>query len=336
MDSRTPSSSSLTWLDRLRDRFAANGEPDHHHGDEPRRRWVAVSTCLLIALLLWFFLTMQETYTTTFELPTQVVGLPDDTALVSLPPRTVRVQVSGEGFQLLQLRLDPSLIPINASQEYVDLDQVAPELPKGIVLENVSPRIFNLEKERRIVRLVPIRLEGSLETAPTHDLVAPPALEPDSVFVSGARSIVNSLEAWPTAPLDVEGLQDSLLVRVPLSDTLAGLVELSEAETTVRAVAQPFTEATREIDVIVTGVPSSQKVVALDPSTVRVRYRVPLGQYDRALDAEDFFATVSYDTIRSDTTGRVRPEINVPSGIVLRNVEMIPGQLGYYEVLVDE
>jgi hypothetical protein len=45
----------------------------------------------------------------------------------------------------------------------------------------------------------------------------------------------------------------------------------------------------------------------------------------------DFFATVSYDEIRQDTTGRVQPDLVLPENVVLRDVEMIPQTLGYYE-----
>lgn len=329
----TPSNGSA-FLERLRARLLP--QEQQYQEEEQRPRWIAISICLLISLLLWFTLTMQETYTAMIELPTRVVNLPEDLALVSLPPSTVRAQVRGAGFDLLRLRYNPTAVPIDATEDRVDLDVLAPELPNGVILEGVNPRVFNLQKDRRVIRHVPVELRGSITTPDTYDLLQRPTLTPDSVFVMGAHSIVDGLESWPTAPLEVNNLTDSLAVMVSLSDSLAGLVELSDRVVQVQAQASLFTEANREIEVLVTGVPSSQRVVALDPEVVRVRYRVPLSQYEASLTAPDFFATVSYEVIRADTTGRVRPELTLPTELTLRDVDMIPPLLGYYEVLVQE
>jgi hypothetical protein len=330
-----PPSQDASFLDRMRERFL-RGQTESHQ-DEPEQKWIAITVCILIALLLWFTLTMQESYTASFDLPTRIINLPNDTALTALPPSRVRVQVRGEGFQLLQLRYNPTAVPINASVDRVDLEAIGSQLPKGLILETVNPRQFDLRKEPRITRQIPIRLHGEIETPATYDLMSPPQLSPDSVVVSGARSIVNDLSAWPTEPFRVEALRDSLVDRVALKDTLDGLVRLEgTTTTTVTAVARPFTEGSREIDVEVTGVPTTERFVRLDPSTVRVRYRVPLSQYEAAQQVPDFFATVSYEQIRADTTGRIRPEVHLPEDMVLRDVSVLPPVLGYYEVLVDE
>lgn len=328
-------SDDASFLDRMRERFLR--DPTDSHSDEPEQKWIAITVCILIALLLWFTLTMQESYTASFDLPTRIVNLPADTALTELPPRRVRVQVRGEGFQLLQLRYNPTPVPINAAVDQVDLEAIGTQLPKGLELQNVSPRQFDLRKEPRITRQIPIRLDSRIVTPETYDLMAPPQLSPDSVVVSGARSIVERLSTWPTEPLTVEALRDSLVTRVALKDTLDGLVQLvSTSSTRVTAVSRPFTEGSREIDVEVTGVPTTQRVVRLDPSTVKVRYRVPLAQYEAAQQAPDFFATVAYEEIRADTTGRIRPEVHLPNDLTLRDVAVIPPVLGYFEVLVDE
>ena len=52
--------------------------------------------------------------------------------------------------------------------------------------------------------------------------------------------------------------------------------------------------------------------------------------------AEDFYATVSYTVIRADTTGRVRPQINYPEGIPLRNRSFSPSTLRYYVSQIEQ
>ena len=295
-----------------------------------------ITVCILISILLWFIFSMQETHTILLELPTEIRNLPPDEALTVLPPRTVRVQVQGEGIQLLRIYYNRPVIPVDASAEEVSFEDVAAELMSNVQLESVIPRTFVVRKEPRVSRTVPIEPRIEIRTPPAYDLLGPIRLRPDSVAVSGAASIIENLRAWPTEHRVFENVRDTLRVVVALADTLTGLVLREFNEVTVEAVVEEFTEGEREIKVLVPGAPLGEEYVQLSPPSIRVRYLVPLSQYDAARHAEDFFATVPYDEIRSDTTGRVRPRLHLPEGLDLREVTFTPLTLHYFNVLTDE
>lgn len=324
---------------RLRNRSSSNGRDDRSFDDRPRRKGLVITVCILISVVLWFTLTMRETYSIEVEMPTEVVNLPPDEALVALPPRTVDVQVEGEGFQLLRLFYDLPPIPINAATDEVNLDNAVytvPALSQGVSVTSMTPSGVVLRKGPRVTRKVPVRLHVDVQMPSTHDLTDSLRVVPDSVEVSGAASIVDSLKAWPTVRRTFEDVRDSLDVLIPLADTLRGLVERSADVVRLVAHVEPFTEGLRDVDVIVRSAPSGGETVTLEQPTVRVRYRVPLSQYARSQETPELFATVSYEAIRADNTGRVRPELHVPPGLLLRDVEIEPSTLSYYTVLVDE
>lgn len=299
--------------------------------EQPQRRGMAVTMAIVVSSVLWFTFTMRETHSKILQMPTEVVNLPEDRSLSQLPPENVRVQIVGDGWSLLRLRLSPPTIPVNASQQEVSVRDAIPELPKNVDIQSVSPTTLSLWTERRMTRKVPVRLRARIVTPATHDLISQPSLMPDSVEVTGGASVVGGLEAWPTVDTRYRNVRDTLQVRIALSDTLAGLVQKNVEAITLRAVSSQFTEGSREIDVTVQGQPSTQTLVSLEPASIRVRYRVLFSQYQEAHEAMDFFATVSYDEIRRDTTGRIRPHLHLPDDIVLRDIEMIPHTLGYYE-----
>ena len=295
------------------------------------RRTVEIALAILLSMLLWFTFTMRETHTRTIELPLEVVNIPEDQALSQYPPETVRVQAVGEGWTLLRLGLRSPVVPVSAAQSQVQIADVVSEFLPEVQVQSVTPAVANLFKERRVVRILPIRANITLETPATYDLLAPPEAFPDSVAVAGAASIVNGLTEWPTVAQTFQAVRDTFEVRLALVDTLGGLVEKNVEDVMLRAISQEFTEDTREIVVTVQGQPSTRQLVSLEPSAVEVRYRVMLSQYQDAQRAMDFFATVSWDDIRRDTTGYVEPHLEVPDGIVLRDVEMIPRRLAYYQ-----
>lgn len=304
----------------------------------PRRKGLLIALCVAVSTTVWFLFSLQRTYTTNLSFPTVVQNVPPTQALASRPPGEVGVQVQGSGLDLIQLRAQPISITLDASNQVVFLDPAQFDLPGNVVLQSISQRTIQLDTDTLISRRIPIQLESDIVVPSTHDFIDYPRLEPDSVVVSGAASLINTLSYWPTEVYREQDLRDSLRVTLALRDSLGDLVALSINETTLNAEVSAFTQATREIDVAVQGAPStlSQKVVTLDPSTITVRYRVPFAQYNTAQQTTDFYATVSYDAILADTTGRIQPRLHLPANIILRDIEQVPSTLRYYNVLIDD
>lgn len=304
---------------------------DRNEEANSNRRTVEIALAILFSTLLWFTFTMRETHTRTIELPVEVVNVPEEQALSQYPPETVHVQAAGEGWTLLRLGLSSPVVPVDASQSQVQIIDAVSEFLPEVQVQSVEPAVANLFKERRIARMIPVRANATFETPAAYDLLAPPEAFPDSVEVAGAVSVVSGLTEWPTVTQTFQGVRDTFEVRMALADTLSGLVERNVEDVLLRAISREFTEDTREIVVTVQGQPSTRQLVSLEPSAVVVRYRVMLSQYEDARRAMDFFATVSWDDIRRDTTGYVEPHLEAPDGIELRDVEMIPQRLAYYQ-----
>ncbi len=304
--------------------------------EQSRHAGLVATLCVLGALLIWFLLTMSDRHTAEIEVPTEIISLPPGEALIAPPPATVRVEVEGEGFELLQLFFDQPTIAIPATSNEVDLNDVLPRLPGGVTRRSVTPRYLYLQTDRRVSQRVPVSLRATFDLPSTYALAGPVRYFPDSVTVTGAARVVEALRAWPTQARRYTNLRDTLRAEVPLSDTLAGYVTVSGDVVAFEVPVAEFTGAEREIDVRLRGVPSNERVVSLAPRTVRVRFRVLLSQYREAMNAADFFATVSYDDIRQDNTGRLRPAINLPEGLVIQDVEVTPPTVGYYNVLAGQ
>lgn len=326
-----------TFWERVNNLFSKSSRPGDDLEEQPRHKGFLIAMCVLFSVLLWFFSSMGETYTKVIEMEARIDHIPENEAFTSLPPPRVLAQVEGEGLKLLQLYYKPPRIVIDASEGRVNLrEAVLRQLPPGVVLERVNPSEITLQKEERIRRKVPVEPRVSISWPPTHDLVHPPIVYPDSVEVSGARSIVESLTDWPTVYFEKHDVRDTLVVMLPLADSLDGLVELGLREVQYTAVVEEFTEGSREVEVFVTEVPSNHHTVSLDPPFVEVFFRVPLSQYQQAMKARGFFASVSYDRIREDTTGFVAPHIELPEGILFRDVYVKPAEVRYYDLLIDE
>ena len=322
---------SVFW-ERLNNIFSLSRKEAHDEGEQPEHRGFVITMCIVFSVILWFFSSMSESYTKSFDISTSVENLADNEAFVTLPPASVNVMVKGDGLQLLQLYYNPPNIVIDANLSQLSVQAaVERRLPQNMMVERTIPAILSLQKEARQTKKVPIQARAEISWPATHDIIQDIWVLPDSVELSGAQSILDNITHWPTAFYENDDVKDTLDVVVQLADTLQGLVSLNITETRLSAVTAQFTEGSRDLDVRLQDIPSMQETLTLDPPIIEVKFRVPLAQYQMAQDASDFLASVSYDALRDDTTGFIVPELILPQGIWLRDVVM-----RYYDVLIDE
>lgn len=322
------------FLERLRSLFRTD-DPDRRE-DDPHRG-SAITVCVLLSLVLWLSLTLQEQRMVTVAFPVVVSEVPDEQALTERPPSSVDVQLQGTGMDLLRLVFNPPTVSVTAGAEPINVG-AALNIPRtsDARVRSVTPQVIDVGLEPRVQRRVPVRLRLNAQLASAYELIEPPMVTPDTVAVSGATSVVTPIASWPTDSLTLEDVRDTVRTTVPLRDTLAGLVDRGADAVQVSVRAGKFAEETREVKVEVTGVPAGQDLVALQPSTIRIRYRVLFDQLFASRRSSEFFATVSYSQIRSDTTGYVTPRIHVPSDLVIRDPEPIPARLQYYTFLSED
>jgi YbbR domain-containing protein len=292
---------------------------------------------VLLSVVLWLSLTLQEQRTVSVAFPVEVEGIAEGQALTERPPSTVQVQLQGTGMDLLRIAFNPPTLRVQAGGEKLNVEE-AINLPSAndARVESIQPRVVDVQLEPRVERTLPIRSRLAINPASTYELIEPPSLDPDSVTVAGAESVVSSMESWPTDSLTLENVQDTLRREIPLRDTLSGLVERSTDRVTAVVRTGRFAEENREVTVEVTGVPAGQDLITLEPSTITIRYRVLFEQLFESRRSSEFFATVSYSRIRTDTTGYVEPQIHVPSDLVIRDPEPIPPRVRYYTFLSGE
>jgi len=289
-----------------------------------------------LSALLWLAFSLGRPTTVTLDLQAKVVNLPNNEALRVPAPDTVEYVLSGEAISILPVYYNRPIVAIDAALDEVDFEAGVVAFPVDVRVEAANPRRYFPQREQRVSAVVPIQLRASLDLPSTHAFVLRPQVQPDSVRISGARSVIESIDRWPTERIEIRDVHDSVRVNVPLSDTLGSIVSISRSYTTLIARAAEFTRGEREIDVRLVGSPTNRPVATLDPNRIRVSFRVRVEDYNTAMESADFYAVVPFDAIRGDTTGRVRPIVNFPSGILVSDVTLTPPTLRYFNVLYDQ
>lgn len=328
--SKTDSKSVVSHIVAAARQLSVSRDPDP--GRDDSSRWIAVVLCVVASMLIWFMISMRESYSVVRDFPTTVVNIPEDRALRTPPPSAVRVQIEGRGWQLLKLVTSTQAIRLDASSPVVDLFRATAEsLPPDVRPQSVSPPEVRLSMEDKVSRRVAITVDANVVTIPPYDLVRPVRAIPESVYVSGAASIVAGIRSWPTVRFERENVNESFTASVRLAGDR--LIDVDVSAVVIQAEVAEFTENRRLLEVRVTDAPPAASRFQLMPDKVSVRYTVPLAQFESSVVSDSFYATVPYHVIVEDTTGRVEPQVKFPKTLALKDLVVETPRLQYYVIL---
>jgi YbbR domain-containing protein len=273
---------------------------------------LVIVSSYIIAIGLWVMVNLDNEFNLNLKLNLNTGTIAEGLALVSPLPASVDVSVTGVGWNLLNFYNSPPEIPVNLADEYVDMtDQVASIIAgyQNINLVRVQPSILNVNVEQRISKRVPVELRLDLDFESQFNLVGRPTVRPDSITVSGAISLVESITSWPTKALRAEKVRESINSLVDL-EAPPEVITINIASVNVNARVSEYTEGELRLPLRIRGLPRGREVV-FNPSTITVRYDVPIDQYQSTQDTTPFGVFVDYDDLVNTTNGLITPDVEL-------------------------
>ena len=177
---------------------------------------------LLLALLVYLNVYLDRPAQMTISFPLLVQDLGDSLSLSGPVPGAVQAQVRGSGKQLLRIRVTEP--PIKVSLDGIGVGrferQVSiADLPlagyEGVEVDRViGPRVIDIGIERKVRRRIPAapRVEGltASGTVWTGRVIA----DPESVLVSGPRSVVARLDSVVLQSVRLGARRDTVRAQV--------------------------------------------------------------------------------------------------------------------------
>ena len=300
-----------------------------------RERIVVFFVALVLALSFWLMVNLSREYNLNVELPIQLGAVPTEKALVEELPEKATVSVTGEGWKLINLYNNPPSINIDVSDTEVNLyDQVQQQMNAlpALSIQKVQPLILTVELEDRVSKKVPIRSNVDVSFAQQYDFVDAPRLQPDSVTVNGAASLIEDIDDWETDSVQITDVSSDVS-RVISLQSAGELMNISQTDVVYNASVAQYTEGEAQVAINTRGLPQG-RLVSYSPSTITVRYDVPIDEYTQIQNQNPFGAFVTYRQIEQDSTGFVTPQIEQSTDnyhIQIRTFQ--PRNVAYFMVL---
>jgi YbbR domain-containing protein len=232
-----------------------------------------------LASLLWFVIAGEKTSEMGVSAPLELQNFPQDLEVTGEPVDTVEVRLRaspgiiqriGPGDVSAQL----DLAGLQEGRHIVHLTDKSIRMPFGVKVVKITPSILNLDLERTLQKVVPVRPRVIGHPAPGFD-VGEVKSDPIDVRIAGPRSRVREVESAFTEPLSVEGAQSNVtdVVNMGLEDPLLRVMGSPRVRVTVRIQEQEDERAVEDVPVAVRGGegvvrPTAVKVVLAGPASL--------------------------------------------------------------------
>ncbi|MFU8859362.1 MAG: hypothetical protein ACNA8K_02965 [Cyclonatronaceae bacterium] len=298
-------------------------------------RVVVFIFAFMIALSMWLLVNLGRDYNLTLNLPVIHADPPEGQAFITEIPGNANTTVSGEGWKLISIYNNPPQVILPADEGTINVfEAVQASLSNfpDLSVTKVQPMIVNVATEEELQKKVPVRNDVTIETRRRFNISGTVSISPDSVTITGARSIVGPVEFWPTESKVLEDVREDIDIEVRLRKAQR-LITLEYDQIRISADIAEFTEGEARIPVTTRNLPAGRRV-SYSPSVLTVRYDVPITQYNEASSVIPFQAYVNYSSIVNDTTGYVTPQIerNI-EGLDVRLRSYQPRRVSYFNVM---
>lgn len=315
---------------------------------KPGRRFYVFIISLFLASGFWVLNALNKTYSEAVTLQIKYINLDDNQAFSSIPISKINVNLSGDGYSLVQLKnaaeTDTLIIDLSTlefkNEKYFKraiiptsdvLSSLKRELNNNIIITRVSIDSIEIVTEVGTVKELEIKPNFTLTLKNGMVLKRPVYCEPAFVNVSGPLSKVDELTELATHEYDLNTISEYTEVMVPLSFNKNVLIpEFNEVK--LIAKVEALTEGSIEVPIQISGLPGNKRVRLL-PNKVEVKYSTGLSHYD-FVNPELFDVIVKFEDVVKNSSKVPVYVRTVPSYINV--IQFYPEQVGYLKMDIIE
>jgi YbbR domain-containing protein len=273
-----------------------------------RNKIVISIICLFLAFILWMIVNLDRVYRINLRIPITLGKNSTKQVLAKKLPSAIMASVSGRGWDLIKLYNHPPRIYINITGKQINVfQQVRQQTSSNVTVQKVEPFYLQPKLEPRASKKVPVKANVDVHFAKQYGFIQKPAIIPDSITVRGASSQIADIQYWPTDSLTLKKIKKNIYTQIRLKKPNS-LVHLSDTKISYQATVVQFTEGEVKVPVEKHDFPMSA-VVSLNPSSITIKYRVPLQEYAQFSEEQPFEAYITYAQLKSDSTGFLVPRI---------------------------
>lgn len=298
-----------------------------------KRNIIIITISFIFALALWLYISLSDNYIVNLSIPVNL-KLSQRQALASEIPNTIDVTLRGKGWDLLTVMLGHKPVYNLDLSNYKKNVKISPisdlksiiGIPEHITVLNVYPDTLDIVFDNITEKYLKVKNNLTVIPKEGYVIVGNPKIDPDSVKVYGASSVIMKLKSIPTESLTIENVSQKFSKVVNLKDTLTNLIQIEPKTVTISYNIELLAEKKLEgVDVVVKNLPLNKEVVIIPPK-IDLIFRGGVNHLSR-LRESDVTVSIDFNVLEKDSTGFITPDIRIPVDYDLIKYE--PNQFQY-------
>ncbi|MCX7987256.1 MAG: hypothetical protein N2662_09995 [Bacteroidales bacterium] len=263
---------------------------------------------LFLSIIFWLLRVLDNDYTTQLTVPIEYIPYRSDVEMVGEIPRTLSLNVTGQGYTLVKRMFTSSRQPVVLQMLALNLRQVEGNENRYFALthylkENIQRQLGNelilnyilpdtlwytfSPVERRKVKVIP---DLKIKFVRQYMLEGDYIVQPESIMVTGPHIIIDTLSAIYTESESFLGVFRSFTRTLKLKPI--DRLSFEPQEVSVTVPVEKFTQSTLKVPITPINVPDSLQLL-LFPSYVSIEYLVSLKNFKKVKSSQ-FLVTADY------------------------------------------
>jgi YbbR domain-containing protein len=294
---------------------------------------------IAISLIFWFFIKLSDRYTESYMLKVDYKNIPVNMHLTSKVDTLLHINISSDGYKVLGNLINGKLREVVVDLKKCGYDKFAGnvytvnieelknylsgylDVPEADITIAQPYLRFVLEKNAK--KVVKLKVKTDFDFESQYGLYNID-IEPPEVKVFGPASLLDTLSAVYTQPLEKHNLSSDFSEQVKVENPYPALLNIVPANVNIVVDVEKYTEAVLDIPVDV----SKQKVnIRTFPSKVRVFYHVALKDYN-TIHANMFEVVPDLEGVDLKGTDKISLKLSRKPKLVSQ-VRMVPHEVEF-------
>jgi YbbR domain-containing protein len=202
------------------------------------RHWPLKVAALALSGILWVVVALDQPATHLEDVQLVLALSPSAALAQPLPP--VQALIAGPRREFLKLSAAPLMIRATISESAgarrrILISPSDVELPRDVkvTVQEVQPREIEIVLDRRVEKTVPVAVRAVVEPESGYTLEGPVVAAPAAIRVSGARSLLGTLDSVATVPVELRGIAGAFRRTVPLDTSGRAVLEMTPPTVTL-------------------------------------------------------------------------------------------------------
>jgi len=298
--------------------------------------------CVCIATIFWFLNALNKQYSVNLTFPVKYTNWPANKILVNNPPDHFILRANSFGFTILRYKLSLAFSPLifnvneftnkklesSLKSEYAlptaqFISMLSEQVSNELNITDIHPDTLIFLFDKVITRKVKVRPNVSFELKQQHFLNDAIRTIPDSILVSGPRSIMDTLSFIGTSYQHYKDVDHTIRQNIPLKEYKN--IVMNTSRVLLEIPVEEFTEKQVLIPVTIVDLPDSTHI-NLFPDKVNVSFMIALSRF-KEVKPGDFRVSVNFQDIKNKAD-MLRLSIEAQPSFV-RSVSVSPEQIEY-------